>query len=58
MGVKLGFFHTERVHGPRVFGNRVQRKVFGCERYEVTGEWRRLQNEELHDCTTHRILFG
>jgi len=24
---------------PRVFENRVQRKIFGCERYKVTGEW-------------------
>jgi hypothetical protein len=25
------------------------RKIFGSERDEVTGEWRRLQNEELYD---------
>jgi hypothetical protein len=33
----------------RVFENRVLRKIFGRERDEVTGEWRRLHNEELHD---------
>jgi len=33
----------------RVFENRVLRKVFGPKRYEVTGEWRRLHNEELND---------
>jgi hypothetical protein len=32
----------------RVFDNRVLRRIFGPKRDEVTGEWRRLQNEELH----------
>jgi hypothetical protein len=31
----------------RVFENRVQRRIFGPKRDEVTGEWRRLHNEEL-----------
>jgi hypothetical protein len=31
------------------FENRVLRRVFGSERDEVTGEWRRLHNEELND---------
>jgi hypothetical protein len=31
----------------RVFENRVLRRIFGHKRYEVTGEWRRLHNEEL-----------
>ena len=31
----------------RVFGNRVLRRIFGPKRVEVTGEWRRLRNEEL-----------
>jgi hypothetical protein len=29
--------------------NRVLRRVFGPKRDEVTGEWRKLHNEELHD---------
>jgi len=33
----------------RVFENRVLRKIFGPMRDEVTGEWRRLHNEELND---------
>ena len=33
----------------RVFENRVLRKIFGPRRDEVTGEWRRLYNEELND---------
>jgi hypothetical protein len=32
-----------------VFGNRVLRRIFGPKRDEVTGEWRKLYNEELHD---------
>jgi hypothetical protein len=31
----------------RVFKNRVLRRVFGPKRDEVTGEWRKLHNEEL-----------
>jgi hypothetical protein len=32
----------------RVFGNRVLRRIFGPKRDEVTGEWRKFHNEELH----------
>jgi hypothetical protein len=32
----------------RVFENRVLRKIFGPKREEVTGEWRKLHNEELN----------
>jgi hypothetical protein len=33
----------------RVFENRVLRRIFGPKRDEVTGEWIKLHNEELHD---------
>jgi hypothetical protein len=33
----------------RVFENRVLRRIFGSNKNKVTGEWRRLHNEELHD---------
>ena len=33
----------------RVFENRVLRRVFGPKRDQVTGEWRKLHNEELSD---------
>jgi hypothetical protein len=33
----------------RVFGNRVLRRIFGPKCNEVTGEWRKLHNEELHN---------
>jgi len=32
-----------------VFENTVLRRIFGCRRDEVMGEWRRLHNEELND---------
>jgi hypothetical protein len=32
-----------------VFENRVLRRIFGPKRDEVTGEWRKLHHEELHD---------
>jgi hypothetical protein len=32
----------------RVFENRVLRSIFGPKRDEVTGEWRKLHNEELN----------
>jgi hypothetical protein len=36
-------------HRLRVFENRVLIKIFGPKRDEVTGEWRKLHNEELHN---------
>ncbi|KAJ4433767.1 hypothetical protein ANN_16079 [Periplaneta americana] len=35
-------------HRLRVFENKVLRKIFGAKRDEVTGEWRKLHNTELH----------
>jgi hypothetical protein len=32
----------------RVFENRAMRMIFGLKREKVTGEWRRLHNEELY----------
>jgi hypothetical protein len=36
-------------HRLKVFENRVLRKIFGPKRDEVTGDWRKLHNEELHN---------
>ena len=33
----------------RVFENRVLKRIFGSKMDEVTGEWRKLHNEELND---------
>jgi hypothetical protein len=35
-----------------VFENRVLRRIFGLKRDELTGGWRKLHNEELHDLYT------
>ena len=35
-------------HRLRVFEGRVLRRIFGPKRDEVTGEWRKLHNEELN----------
>ena len=42
----------------RVFENRVMRRIFGSKRDEVTGEWRKLLNEELNDlyCSPNIVL--
>jgi hypothetical protein len=36
-------------HRLRVFENRVLRRICGPKRDEVTGEWRKLHSEELHN---------
>jgi hypothetical protein len=36
-------------HRQTVFENRVLRRIFGPKMDEVTGEWRKLHNEELRD---------
>ena len=36
-------------HRLRMFENRVLRRIFGPKRDGVTGEWRKLHNEELND---------
>jgi hypothetical protein len=48
MGVKPGLTLREE-HRLRVFENRVLRRIFGPKRDEVTGRWRKLHNEELHN---------
>jgi hypothetical protein len=40
-----------------VVEDRVLSGVFGPKRAEVTGEWRKLHDEELNDRTPHQILF-
>jgi hypothetical protein len=49
MGVKLGLITLREEHRLREFENRVLRRIFGPKRDEVTGEWRKLHNEELHN---------
>jgi hypothetical protein len=46
---------------PRVFENMVLRRIFGPKGDEVTGEWRKMYNEELNDLnsssTSRRIIW-
>ena len=48
-GCETWFFALMEEHGLRVFEKRVLRKIFGPKRDKVTGEWRRLHKEELHE---------
>jgi hypothetical protein len=44
-------------HRLRAFENRVLRRTFGPKRNEVTGECRKLHNEELRDlCSSPSII--
>jgi PAS domain-containing protein len=43
------FYYLYHDRGLRLFENRVLRRIFGPKREEITGKWRKLRNEELHD---------
>jgi hypothetical protein len=59
MGVKPGLSLREQ-NRPSVSDNRVLREVLGPTRDEVTGEWRALYSEQLHDlyCSLNIISLG
>jgi hypothetical protein len=42
----------------RFFENRVLRRIFVSKRDDVTGEWRRLHNEELRVLYSSPNIFG
>jgi hypothetical protein len=42
----------------RMFETRVLRRIFGSKRNGVTGEWRKLHNEELSVLYCYQIYFG
>jgi hypothetical protein len=49
VGVRLLSLTLREEHRLGVSENRALRRIFGPKRDEVTGEWRKLLNEELHD---------
>jgi hypothetical protein len=59
-GYETWFITVTEVHRLRVSENRVLRGMFGPKRYEVTGGWRMLHNEELHSLYSlpNIILLG
>ncbi|KAJ4447607.1 hypothetical protein ANN_09614 [Periplaneta americana] len=42
----------------RVFENKVLRKIFGAKEDEITGEWRKLHNAELHGLYSSPDIIG
>jgi hypothetical protein len=48
-GCETCFLKLREEHRLRVFENKVQRRIFGPKRDEMTGEWSKLHNEELHN---------
>jgi len=46
--------------GLRVSDSGLSRRIFGHERVKVTGDWKKLRNDELHAlyCTLHQIALG
>jgi hypothetical protein len=44
-------------HRLRVFESGVLKKVFGHQRWELTGDWRRLHGEKLHVYICYLFLF-
>jgi hypothetical protein len=48
-GCETSSLTLRKEHRLRVFENRVLRRIFGTERDETAGHWRRLHNGELHN---------
>jgi hypothetical protein len=60
-GCEIWSLTLREEHKLRVFENRVLKRIFGLKRDGVTGEQRKLHNEELHDLysspSTNRIIM-
>ena len=48
-GCETWWLTLREERGLRVFENRVLRRIFGLNREQVTGQWRKLHTEELND---------
>jgi hypothetical protein len=48
---------VRKEHKLRVFENRMLRRILGPKRDGVTGRWRKLHNEELHNLSSLPIII-
>jgi hypothetical protein len=56
-GCETWYLTLREEHRLGVFKNRVLMRIFGPKRDEVTGEWKKLHSEELHDlCSSPSII--
>jgi hypothetical protein len=44
--------------GQGVFVNRVPRRILGPKKDEITGDWRRMHNKQLHDLYISPAIFS
>jgi hypothetical protein len=56
-GCEIWSLTVREEHKLRVFENRVLRRIFGSKRDGVTGGWRKLYNEELHNLYSSPIII-
>jgi hypothetical protein len=57
MGVELGHLALMKEHRPRVFKNRVLRRIFGPKRDEVVGAWRKPYNDEFKNLYSSQSII-
>jgi hypothetical protein len=57
MGVGTWSLILREKHRLRVFENKVLRRIFGPKRDEVTGDWRKLCNEERHNLYSSQSII-
>jgi hypothetical protein len=56
-GCETWYFTLREERRLKVFENRVLSGIFGARRDEVTGDWRKLHNEELNDLYCSPNIF-
>jgi hypothetical protein len=54
-GPETWFLTLREEHKLKVFENTVLRRMFGPQRDEIIGGWRKLHNEDPHNCTLRKI---
>jgi hypothetical protein len=55
--MKLDSLALREKHRLRAFEKRVLRRIFGPKKYEVTGGWRKLHKEDLHNLYSSPIII-